>query len=177
MSHTTTLPYGDEQWRKLLDEVKELFQKGLYKKCSDRCVAALEQVRGPVRKDLACYLSLSSCYCLRPECDPQYPDSFPCSGSGFDTSYAQGSKLSNVEKPLCHTYHQENLYKVTDYDPGASVPPDISIVLCCNMHIHPGSTASSKESSEAGPFEAFIFILRKSRGIFDASQGAADNNI
>jgi hypothetical protein len=68
MPHTTTLPYGDEQWRKLLDEVKELFQKGLYKKCSDRCVAALEQVRGPVRKDLVCCLSPSSCYCLRPEC-------------------------------------------------------------------------------------------------------------
>lgn len=46
---TCNFPYGDEQWRRLLDEVKDLFQKGLFKNCSDHCVTALEQVRGPVR--------------------------------------------------------------------------------------------------------------------------------
>ena len=46
---SASLPYGDDQWRNLLDEVKDLFQNGLFKKCSDRCVTALEQVRGPVR--------------------------------------------------------------------------------------------------------------------------------
>jgi hypothetical protein len=42
------LPYGNAEWRSLLDDVKELFRNGRYKECSDRCVAALEQVRGPV---------------------------------------------------------------------------------------------------------------------------------
>lgn len=42
------LPYGNDEWRSLLDDVKDLFRNGRYKECSDRCVAALEQVRGPV---------------------------------------------------------------------------------------------------------------------------------
>lgn len=47
-TNSSFLPYGNDEWRNLLDDVKELFRNGRYKECSDRCVASLEQVRGPV---------------------------------------------------------------------------------------------------------------------------------
>lgn len=49
-TNSAFLPYGSDEWRSLLDDVKELFRNGRYKECSDRCVTALEQVRGPVRQ-------------------------------------------------------------------------------------------------------------------------------
>lgn len=49
-TNSAFLPYGNDEWRSLLDDVKELFRNGRYKECSDRCVTALEQVRGPVRQ-------------------------------------------------------------------------------------------------------------------------------
>ncbi|KFY38919.1 hypothetical protein V495_06280 [Pseudogymnoascus sp. VKM F-4514 (FW-929)] len=58
------LPYRNDEWRSLLDEVKELFRHGRYKECSDRCVAALEQVRGPVHPAHLTYLSFYAALCI-----------------------------------------------------------------------------------------------------------------
>ncbi|KFZ18802.1 hypothetical protein V502_03952 [Pseudogymnoascus sp. VKM F-4520 (FW-2644)] len=58
------LPYGIDEWRSLLDDVKELFRNGRYKECSDRCVTALEQVRGPVHPAHLTYISFYAALCI-----------------------------------------------------------------------------------------------------------------
>ncbi|OBT76185.1 hypothetical protein VF21_04981 [Pseudogymnoascus sp. 05NY08] len=58
------IPYGNDEWRSLLDDVKELFRNGRYKECSDRCVAALEQVRGPVHPAHLTYISFYAALCI-----------------------------------------------------------------------------------------------------------------
>ncbi|KFY31071.1 hypothetical protein V493_01435 [Pseudogymnoascus sp. VKM F-4281 (FW-2241)] len=63
-THSASVPYGNDEWRSLLDNVKELFQHGRYKECSDRCVAALEQVRGPVHPAHLTYISFYAALCI-----------------------------------------------------------------------------------------------------------------
>ncbi|ELR05026.1 hypothetical protein GMDG_01597 [Pseudogymnoascus destructans 20631-21] len=58
------LPYGNDEWRSLLDDVKELFRNGRYKECSDRCAASLEQVRGPVHPAHLTYISFYAALCI-----------------------------------------------------------------------------------------------------------------
>ncbi|KFY35768.1 hypothetical protein V494_05611 [Pseudogymnoascus sp. VKM F-4513 (FW-928)] len=62
--NAASLPYANDEWRSLLDEVKELFRNGRYKECSDRCVTALEQVRGPVHPAHLAYISFYAALCI-----------------------------------------------------------------------------------------------------------------
>ncbi|OBT67522.1 hypothetical protein VE03_03770 [Pseudogymnoascus sp. 23342-1-I1] len=63
-THSAHLPYGSDEWRSLLDDVKELFRNGRYKECSDRSVAALEQVKGPVHPAHLTYISFYAALCI-----------------------------------------------------------------------------------------------------------------
>ena len=43
------LPYTQEEWEKVMEEVKILYLKGQYKHCSMRCKQILDSIKDPVR--------------------------------------------------------------------------------------------------------------------------------
>lgn len=45
----TILPYTQEEWKKVMEEVKILYSKGQYKHCSMRCKQILDNIKDPVR--------------------------------------------------------------------------------------------------------------------------------
>ncbi|OBT59457.1 hypothetical protein VE04_00306 [Pseudogymnoascus sp. 24MN13] len=63
-TNSSFLPYGNDEWRNLLDDVKELFRNGRYKECSNRCVASLEQVRGLAHPAHLTYISFYAALCI-----------------------------------------------------------------------------------------------------------------
>jgi hypothetical protein len=42
------LPYTQEEWKKVMEEVKILYLKGQYKHCSMRCKQILDSIKDPV---------------------------------------------------------------------------------------------------------------------------------
>lgn len=44
----TIFPYTPEEWRKVMEEVKDLYSKGQYKHCSMRCKQILKGIKDPV---------------------------------------------------------------------------------------------------------------------------------
>jgi hypothetical protein len=44
----TILPYTQEEWAKVMEEVKDLYSKGHYKHCASRCKQMLKSIKDPV---------------------------------------------------------------------------------------------------------------------------------
>jgi hypothetical protein len=48
VTELTILPHTQEEWKKVMEEVKILFLKGHYKNCSVRCRDILNSIKDPV---------------------------------------------------------------------------------------------------------------------------------